>query len=246
MREDAAPDHARDMTVTQTRRAAAGSTQTSWQGRSRPQLPTRDRRTGLFALAVLLVALGAAMSGALVLRSGDRVDVIVTTGRIVAGEEITRDRLGTVSVAVPEAVAVFERGAADEVVGQFAAVDIPEGTLVVAAMLTPERVPGPGQAMVSVALPQSRLPTGALEPGDHVRVLLAPSRGDEASDDLRALADERSVLAEDGRVFTLDRDEITGNTSVSLLLVEEEAEAVALAAAKESVSLIEIPATSDR
>lgn len=229
------------MTVTQTRRTTGPDAPTPWQGRSgRLPLPTRDRRTGLFALAVLLVALGAALSGLLVLRSGDRVDVIVTTGSIVAGQEITREQLGTVSVAVPNSLSVFRRSDADDLLGRFAAVDIMPGTLVTAEMVTDQPVPGPGQAVVSVSLPQSRLPTAALQPGDHVRVLLAPPRGEQAPQELRNLANG-IVLADGGRVLTVEADEITGNTSLSLLMSGSEADAVALAAAKESVSLVEIP-----
>lgn len=207
-------------------------------------MPTRDRRTGLFALAVLLVALGAALSGLLVLRSGDRIDVIVTTDTIIAGQEITRDDLGTVSVAVPESLSVFKRSDADQLLGRFAATDIASGTIVTTAMVTDQPVPGPGQAVVSVSLPQSRLPTAALQPGDRVRVLLAPPRGEEAPNQLRNLANG-IVLAEGGKVLTVELDEITGNTSLSLLMSSSDANAVALAAAKESVSLVEIAAEGE-
>lgn len=141
----------------------------------RRPLPTRARRPGLIAVAVLLIV-GFALSGAvLVSRAGDTSEVLVVSRAVPAGHVIEP---GDVS-AVRLSGSVRAIAAADlqSVVGSTAVVGLVGGQVLNRDMLTTASVPRAGQSMVGLALKSGQFPADGLAIGDSVLVVVLPGPG---------------------------------------------------------------------
>lgn len=101
-------------------------------GPDRVPVPTRQRRPGLAALAIVLILGGAALSGYLVLTSGEKTAVVVATGEIKAGQPIERAMLGEAQVAADSDTDtnLVDFSQVNELVDQLAKGTIPAGTLI--------------------------------------------------------------------------------------------------------------------
>lgn len=134
---------------------------------------TRTRRPTFAALAVLLILVGALASAWLVYRSGNRVDVLVARGDIVAGQQVTADDFSVARVATDDAPVIIA-SARQNFEGSYAVGSIPEGTLLNASMfLRGDVVPDDGVVVGMVLTPQQR-PAQDVRPGDVVRLYLVP------------------------------------------------------------------------
>lgn len=138
------------------------------------RLPTtRTRRPTFAALAVLLILVGALASAWLVYRSGNRVDVLVASGDIEAGQQITEGDFSVARVATDDAPVIIA-SAQGNFLGTYAATSIPEGTLLNRNMFLKEDViPQNGVVVGMVLTPQQR-PAKDVSPGDVVRLYLVP------------------------------------------------------------------------
>lgn len=190
--------------------------------------PPRRRSAGLAALAVLLVAGGAAVAGLLALRLDQRVDVLVARQSIGAGEQITADMLAVAPVAAdgPALIPVTRRG---EVVGRYAAVPIPAGRLLDTGMVTDRSTLRAGTVAIGVVVAPGAAPARGLEAGDRVTVYGTDGEGE--------------VITSEALVSSFVRPEqgsfgATSSDTVATLIVPESAAArVAAAAAAGKVSL---------
>jgi hypothetical protein len=105
-------------------------------GRRMPTAP-RERKPALAVLAVLLVALGAAASGYLVLSTAHKVEAIEIVQSIGPGEQIPASALKPVEVNADIGIDYVSWSVAAAVTRVFAANEIPAGTL-----LTPKMTVG--------------------------------------------------------------------------------------------------------
>ncbi|MFY0405571.1 hypothetical protein [Solicola sp. PLA-1-18] len=113
---------------------------------------TRERRPALAGLAVLLIVGGAAASGWLALRAGDRVEFLQVRSEVAQGQQIQADDLETVRLprGFDDGVSADQR---DQVEKYFATTRLVPGTVLNSGMLAedgglPE---GTVQATVSVS-----------------------------------------------------------------------------------------------
>jgi hypothetical protein len=200
--------------------------------------PVRRRRPGLIALAVMLVVGCSAISASLVLASGDTVSVLTVTRAVPAGQRVSAADLGTADISGSGLTAV-DAASREEVVGMTAAVDLLPGTLLSDAMVTPEPVPGPGQAVVGLSLKPGLLPEAEVRAGTAVMLVqLAAPVGAPATIDIGA--PDEQVLAPTARVLSEAADPTTGGRLVSLLVDQAVAAEVSRAAAAGMVSLVVI------
>jgi len=221
----------------------AGETLVRGNGRvagapSRIPLPTRQRRPGLIALAVLLIV-GFALAGALLVsRVAAKTEVLVAARPVPAGHVITRDDLGTASAAGSlRAIAVSDVAT---VVGQTAAVALVPGQLLNRDMLTAVPVPAPGEAMIGLSLEPGQLPADGLGPGDRVQVVAIPSGRDPAA--AAALASDPRVLAEAAEVYAARPDAANGgNTLVTLVVPADAGPRLAVYGAAGRAGLVKVP-----
>lgn len=222
-----------------TRTAPIGHTLNGATGGSRP-LPTRSRRPGLIAAAVLLIV-GFALAGALLVsNAGGTTQVLVAARPVPAGQVITTADL----TAAPVSGSVRAISAADlnTLVGQTAAVGLVQGQLLNRDMLTGAAVPAPGESLVGLALRPGQLPADGLGVGDRVQAIVVAAVGDagvQPETTVRVLAT--------GEVFALRPDPASASdTLVTLVVPADAAGRIATHGATGQVGLIKIASEASR
>ena len=205
-------------------------------GPARP-LPTRARRPGLIAAAVLLIVGFALTGGLLVAGAGGKTEVLVAAGPVPAGHVLEASDLRAAGVAGD--VRAIRTADLSTVLGRTAAVDLVGGQLLNRDMLTDATVPAPGQSMVGLALAPGRLPGDGLSVGDRVQAIAVPA----AATPTGQRVDTPQVLAI-GEVYAVRADPASAaGTLVTVLVPSDAAGRLAAHGATGQVSLIKIPAT---
>jgi hypothetical protein len=201
----------------------------------------RQRRKGMLALAVLLVALGALLATYVVSSMSDRNSVIVLRRDVAVGMPIAAADVTTAMVSVDRTVRTIPGSQLQDVVGKIAATDLKSGTLLTVSELTVARSPGQGQQIVPVALEPARIPARGLAPGDSVLVVVTQGKtasGDGAGRPAQGGADVRATVDRVGRP---DAD---GRIVVDLLLSAQAGPSVARQAAAGGIALVLTPRSS--
>lgn len=212
-------------------------------GRSRPgalpgqagsPLPTRQRRPGWTALAVLLVVGFAAVGAWLYTSAGAKTAVVVVVRDVPAGHRIARSDVSTVDVAGGVTAVAGDR--LDSVVGQAAAVHLLPRMLLQRSMVTSATGLSPSQAQVGVAVKSGQIPAGGLASGDLVEVVALPAAN-------AATPGAPQVLVEAAVVFAVRDDPATpGGTLLTLVVPAAQAVPVAAAGVAGQVALIRVGA----
>jgi hypothetical protein len=201
-------------------------------------LPTRQRRPGYVALAVMLIALLATAGAWLYVQAGQKTPVVVVAREVPAGHVIERSDLSTVSVA--GAITAIGGQNLESVVGQTAAVRLLPGMLLQRSMVSSSGPLEAGTAAVGVALKSGQIPADGVDPGDTVAVLQVPTAaaaGSRAGDGADA-----QVLVEQASVFSARPDPAqAGGTLVTVLVPADDYVAVAAASGSGQVALVEVP-----
>lgn len=176
----------------------------------------RHRSWGLVTLAALLV-IGAGLAvAAWGLHVGQRESVLAVGEPIAKGHVIAREDLVSTSVAgVNGAIPVAQ---IDTLVGKTAVVDLVDGQILTAGMVTASPVPGAGQSTVGLALDPARVPGAGLDPGDVVDVIAVPAT-DTAQNDPTAL-DTPEVLAKGAEVYSVEGAAASGGQVLVTLIVD--------------------------
>ena len=204
---------------------------TPWSGNGRPVLAEARRRRLRRSVPVAAVGLASLAASFVVFLAMEPVapaarSVLVLSTPVKAGHLLTASdlRVGAVSA---KGVSVLPASREANVVGQAASVDLPTGTLLVPADLATAAGPGPGQAVVGVALKAGQFP-GEISPGAQVEVLSTTGSGPSSGPQLLAQAE----------VYGVHTDPSSPLTEVSLMLPEPESVAVTQAAAAGTVELV--------
>lgn len=191
----------------------------------------RERKPGLAALAVLLIVGGAALAGLLAMRADERIDVLVATEAIPAGEQITADALGTTAVATGSDSLLIPESDAEQLLGRYAAVDISEGQLIDTTMSGTEGMLGEDEVFVGATLAEGRMPAGGLVQGHSV-------------DLVRVVDGQAEVLVRDARVSRAESGDGGGfsgsGQDVSFIVSREDAPEIAAVAAAGELAAIQV------
>jgi hypothetical protein len=118
----------------------------------------RERKPGLAALAVLLVALGAAAGGYLVTSAGHRVGAVEIVQEVGQGERIPASALKEVEIASDTGLDYVAWQFAGRVAGVYAATRIPAGTLLTPDMTTSTNNLAAGKIEVGLSLKPGQVP----------------------------------------------------------------------------------------
>ena len=197
-------------------------------------LPTRQRRPGLVALAVVLIVGLAALGMYFYDQAGSKSPVLMMAREVPAGHVVQRADLTTVSVA--GAVTAVSASHVDSVIGEIAAVDLLPNMLVQRSMLSQGSAIAADQVKVGVALKAGQSPADGLSPGDRVEVLQVPAK------DATGPAQAPTVLTDAATVFSSAADPSTsGGTVLSLLLPRGVAPLVAAASGAGQIALVQVP-----
>jgi hypothetical protein len=145
-----------------------------------PRRARQRRFRAWHALAATgLIVLGALASGGLVMAASAEGSYLALAHDVDYATRITASDLTTVRVGSPPGLAPVPASDLDQVVGTYAAAPLYGGTLLTAAMLTADPIPGPSEYVVGVALRGDRLPSQRPRPGD--TVLLVTTGEDPAA-----------------------------------------------------------------
>lgn len=215
-------------TTTQQVATEARSGDRDGQGSIAPP-PRLRRRPALMAAAVAAVCLGALVAGWAWTSTTSTDNVLAARHSIERGSTISANDLMRVRVGTDPALKPVSASRFDQVVGQRAAFDIAEGTLLTPNTLGGSVVPPSGRSVVGVALAPERGPGLDLQNGDRVRVVVTPPPGEPISG---------TPLFHDAEVVAVRVSEETGQVVVDLLVPHSDAPLVAAQAASGQVALV--------
>lgn len=194
----------------------------------------RHRSGRLLWTGVGLAVLGALLGFLVYTKAGQREPMVSVARPVAYGQVISENDLRAVSLPADSglsAVAWSQRGT---LLNHPAATDLRAGQVVTADSVLTERLPGPGQAIVGIAVKRGQLPGTPLSPRDAVRVVAmgASPGGAVGSPGATAVPIEATVL----RVGDADG---AGLRVVDLLVDDRQADAVArLAGAGQAVIVV--------
>ncbi|WP_406838375.1 hypothetical protein ACICHK_22985 [Streptomyces sp. AHU1] len=210
--------------------------------------PPRERKPALAALAVLLILVGALGATMLVLRAGDRVEVVKVTSDIQAGESVG-DHVTSVLVADDSSIHYVGWGQLGELKKLKAKSTIYKGTVVVGEMFAEGSSLPAGKASVGVSLKEGQYPAG-IKSGDTVAVYrvgdaASGGRGSSGSPGSGSSSADGAPIVERAKVsYVQDQDDSTiGSTNLPVTLVVDSGQAasVAAAASANQVALVIVP-----
>ncbi|MFC8370494.1 hypothetical protein ACFUIT_21405 [Streptomyces sp. NPDC057239] len=212
--------------------------------------PPRERKPALAALAVLLILVGALGATMLVLQVGNRIEVIKVTNEIQAGESVTDKDVTSVMVAEDPGINYILWTQLDTLKTLKAKTTIYGDTVVQGQMFGKKSSLPEGKASVGLALKEGQYP-GDIKPGDIVTAYRVggTSSGSDDSDDSDDSGASGSAsggaLVDDARVNTVKDDSdaalSTGSKTLTLLVDQADAAALASAAAAGEVAIVHVP-----
>lgn len=215
------------------------------------RLPTapRERKPALAALAVLLILVGALGATVLVLRAGDRVEVVKVTERIAPGESVTKDNSTSVMVAADSDVHYVKYSKLGALSKLKAKTTLYPGTVVVGEMFDDKGGLPSGKASVGLSLKEGQYPS-TLQQGDTVALYRVAANGSSSSSDddkgsSGGNSSSRTPLVADARVGLVNTNKdstiSTGNLSITVLVDNEDVAAVTSAASLGEVAVAVVP-----
>ncbi|QJY47798.1 hypothetical protein [Pseudonocardia broussonetiae] len=177
--------------------------------------PTTARRLGRsrrLSIGALLIVLGAVAAVVVFQQIGDRVPAIGIARAVPFGQQVTEQDLRQILLPSGSELALVEWERTDEIVGRFAVTDLLPGQIMTRDAVTAERLPGPGQAIVGVAVEQGQVPVTPMAPRDQVLVVDAG---------------ESSGSGVDANVLRTGPADVGGRRTVDLLVSDVDAPRVA-------------------
>jgi hypothetical protein len=199
-------------------------------------LPTRQKRPGYVALAIVLIVGLAALGAYFYSKAGEKTPVVLVVKDVPAGHSISRDDLSTVNVA--GRVTALAGSHLDSVVGEVATVDLLPNTLLQRSMVTTASPLSATSAMVGVELTPGQLPATGIADGSQVQVLQLPNKNAPGT---TGAAQSASVLADAATVYASTPDPSqTGGTLATLIVPKADAAAIAAASSAGLVALVQV------
>lgn len=197
------------------------------------QVRQRHIRRGWVGVGVLAIVLAALGSATLFRAIGPAEEYLVLTEDVPVGTQVTSDHLGLVRLNTGPGLSAVPASEVEQVVGRYASVPLVAGTLVAEGQLTDEQVPAPGEQLVSISLPPSRVPGDTLPSGHPVLLVATQSRGgDEETGPPTYHAVVHDVSPAPGR---------SNNLHVSLIVAERDGATVASLAADDNLTVVLVP-----
>jgi hypothetical protein len=192
----------------------------------------RRRRPAVMVAAVMLAAAGAGIAATTAIAAGHRVPVLALARNVPMGATLTADDLRVARVAHDPALQPIGADARAQVVGRHAATSLSAGTLLTESMLTDTFAPGPGQALVAVALKPGEMPARPLMAGDHVLAVTGVDASTDAGPSSAGGSTLPVVVADVGR------ETPDGTVVVDVVVASSDAASLAREAAAGRVALV--------
>ncbi|SNX63218.1 hypothetical protein SAMN06272735_5020 [Streptomyces sp. TLI_55] len=207
--------------------------------------PPRERKPALAALAVLLILVGALGATMLVLQAGDRIEVVKVTEEIPVGGKVTDSDVTSVMVAEDSAINYVKWSQLGTLKTLKAVTTIPKDTVVMGQMFGDEAGASAGKTLVGLSLKAGQFPAG-IKVGDTVAAYRVADGGSRGNSSASTSGNSDSVLVDKATVTNVpkaDSDEIVGsaNSAYTLAVDNDQAAALAQAAANSQVVLVLVP-----
>ncbi|MEU3849593.1 hypothetical protein [Streptomyces sp. NPDC029554] len=212
--------------------------------------PPRERKPALAALAVLLILVGALGATMLVLQAGDRIEVVKVTNEVQAGDSLKDSDVTSVMVARDDNIHYVEWSDLETIKTYKAKSTIYPGTVAVGEMFAKKASLPAGKASVGLALKEGHYPSD-IKAGDVVSAYRVGTTGGSGSNNsgngsgTGGSSSSGGALVDGARVNTVAEDDdatvSTGNLSLTLLVDQADAAALASAAAAGEVAIVHVP-----
>nr|WP_202459062.1 hypothetical protein [Streptomyces sp. SID5464] len=185
----------------------------------------------------------------LVLQAGDRIEVVKVTQEVQAGESLKDSDVTSVMVAKDESIHYVEWSQLKTIQTYKAKSTIYPGTLAVGEMFAKKASLPAGKASVGLALKEGQYPSD-IKAGDVVsayRVGTSGAGSNNSGDSTGSGGTSSSggALVENARVNAVEDESdatvSTGNLSLTLLVDQADAAALASAAAANEVAIVHVP-----
>ncbi|MGW7818697.1 hypothetical protein ACWGLF_11270 [Streptomyces puniciscabiei] len=210
--------------------------------------PPRERKPALAALAVLLILLGALGATMLVLRAGNRIEVVKVTQPIQVGQSVNSSNATSVMVAADDSIDYVRWDQLGALKDYKARTTIYPGTIVVGQMFTKGNVLPAGKAVVGVSLKDGQYPAD-IQAGDTVAVYNVGNGTTGSSKSGTGTGTGGATGASGDPITTAkvgykkdggDATISSGNLSLTLIVDQADAAAVARAASDGSVAVVHV------
>ncbi|MFF7450617.1 MULTISPECIES: hypothetical protein [unclassified Streptomyces] len=211
--------------------------------------PPRERKPALAALAVLLILVGALGATMLVLQAGDRIEVVKVTQDIPAGGSVTNGNVTSVLVAENSDIHYIKWSQLDALKKLKALDAIPKGAVPVGEMFGSKVAAAQGKTLVGLSLKAGQFPSG-IKAGDTVAAYRVTEGGSTGNSSASTSGSSNAVLAERAVVTAVPGDKsddelvASTNSAYTLAVDNDQAAALAQAAANGEVALVLVPSSN--
>ncbi|WP_245791115.1 hypothetical protein [Actinacidiphila rubida] len=220
-------------------------------GGDRLPMAPRERKPALAALAVLLILVGALGATVMVLRAGNKIEVVAITQDVAAGQPIPQSAIRDIEISDVTDIQFVRWGQRGDLTNNYrAATNLKAGVVLTVPLITKGNTGlAPGKSIVGLSLKDGQFPSG-LNPGDTVAAYRVgidatksgSSSGSSGGSD--SLGSDSSLISDHLIVQTVDTssgDLGSGNTSVKVLADSSVAGSLTVAASAGDVALVLVP-----
>jgi hypothetical protein len=210
----------------------------------------RERKPALAALAVLLILVGALGATVMVMRAGNKIEVVVIKENVAAGQPIPMSALKDVEMSDVKGLGFVRWGQRNDLVKNYRAATnlVPNTVLTTSLIAKGQNALASGKSIVGLSLKDGQFPNGlkagdtvaAYRVGNDVSKSGSGSTGggtDSLGGDTSLISD--SVIVQD--VTGSSGDFSSGNTSVKVLVDSSVAGKLTIAASAGDVALVLVP-----
>jgi Flp pilus assembly protein CpaB len=201
------------------------------------------RNTPLIAIGVLLMV-GFGLAAAVVnVNAAHRTAVLAVARPVAAGQVIHQGDLSTVRISVDKTLRPIPAAQSSSVVGRSAAVPLVPGALLTRGQIADSSRLPKGKVVIGLALKAGQLPTESMRPGDQVLAVATGAAAGAVNGESGSAANQSSqgaVLVRQATVYGVEAQShgSDNTTTVSLLVDEADAPALAGAGAAGQVTLV--------
>lgn len=197
-----------------------------------PRLPAR-RNPKWIALGVIAICLGGLLSYVIYARVATEASVVAMAATVYRGEVIEAGDITTVTLSGDPSVPTVPAEEAGALVGQRAAYDLVDGSLVAPSAVTQDAMPAEKRAVVGMKLAGGRAPADFLLPGSPIRLVALP-----APDAQPGVADPYAGKTFVARTVSSTPGPDAGSLFVDVDVPADQAPTIAMLAAQERLTVI--------
>lgn len=197
-----------------------------------PRLPSR-RNPRWIALGVVAICLGGLLSYVIYARVATEASVVAMAATVYRGEVIEASDVTTITVSGDPSVPTIPVDQAGTLVGQRAAYDLVDGSIVAPTAVTQAALPAEKRAVVGMKLAGGRAPADFLLPGSPIRLVALP-----AADAQPGATDPYTGKTFVARTVSSTAGPDAGSLFVDVDVPADQAPAIAMLAAQERLTVV--------